>query len=393
MSKPKQPKRRVKSTVRHLTARTNADGSVRHYWQPSTTLRAGGFAVVRLDDDRAIAVGEAEALNRKADAWRKNRGQTNAGPGKGTVSALIAAYQRSRFWTKLAPKTRLEYGKHLRTVETWAGDVPVVAIRKPALEALYSAHLATGRHAMANALMRTIQAVWKAGEALGYVDSDRNPARRMGLQQTAKAPTIWSREAVAAIVAAADAAGRHSIGTAVILNEWCGQRPADLLAAADHAIVDGELRITQAKRGARVALPIGIVPHLAARLEAERTRQSARGRIGPCLIIDEANGRPYSVDSFSRAIAESRERAAASALADGRADLARELSRCTFRHLRHTAVTRLADAGVGEIGIAAITGHSLQAIKTILDHYLVRTAEQARNAFQRRIAAEQGELL
>jgi hypothetical protein len=39
--------------------------------------------------------------------------------------------------------------------------------------------------------------------------------------------------------------------------------------------------------------------------------------------------------------------------------------------------------------IAAITGHSLKTVDTILERYLVRTGTLAASAFQKRLAAEQ----
>jgi len=53
----------------------------------------------------------------------------------------------------------------------------------------------------------------------------------------------------------------------------------------------------------------------------------------------------------------------------------------TFNDLRGTAVTRLALAGSTEAEIAAITGHSLRDVRSILDlHYLHRDPGLAENA-------------
>ena len=62
-----------------------------------------------------------------------------------------------------------------------------------------------------------------------------------------------------------------------------------------------------------------------------------------------------------------------------------------FFHLRHTAVTRLSEAGCTPQQIAAITGHSIKTVETIIDRYLVRTAELARTAFEKRRAKERNE--
>jgi hypothetical protein len=52
-----------------------------------------------------------------------------------------------------------------------------------------------------------------------------------------------------------------------------------------------------------------------------------------------------------------------------------EMRELTFFHLRHTAVTRLAEVECEAPLISAITGHSLKAVESILSRYLVRTPQ------------------
>jgi integrase len=60
-----------------------------------------------------------------------------------------------------------------------------------------------------------------------------------------------------------------------------------------------------------------------------------------------------------------------------------------FMELRHTAVTRLHDAGVDALGIARITGHSPKTAQAIIDqHYLGESEAGAERAFKARLAAE-----
>jgi integrase len=53
---------------------------------------------------------------------------------------------------------------------------------------------------------------------------------------------------------------------------------------------------------------------------------------------------------------------------------------CIFHDLRGTAVTMLAEAGCTTPQIAAITGHSLRTVTSILDRYLARTRALATSA-------------
>ncbi len=54
-----------------------------------------------------------------------------------------------------------------------------------------------------------------------------------------------------------------------------------------------------------------------------------------------------------------------------------------FHDLRGTAITLLAQAGATVPEIAAITGHSLKTVATILESYLSRTVELARSAIHK----------
>jgi integrase len=63
-----------------------------------------------------------------------------------------------------------------------------------------------------------------------------------------------------------------------------------------------------------------------------------------------------------------------------------------FAELRHTAVTRLHEAGATETYISGITGHSPKTVREIIDrHYVVRTEKAAVFAFRQRLEAEKEE--
>jgi len=88
--------------------------------------------------------------------------------------------------------------------------------------------------------------------------------------------------------------------------------------------------------------------------------------------------------TFSHFFAEIRARAA---------ETMPECAQRRFAELRHTAVTRLHETGVDELGIGSITGHSPDTVKAILDrHYLVRTAKAAEGAFREHLESERREV-
>ena len=93
-------------------------------------------------------------------------------------------------------------------------------------------------------------------------------------------------------------------------------------------------------------------------------------------------------DNFRHVLSLIRESAAVRAEKEGHNELAAELRALEFRHLRHTAITRLAEAEVDTKLIAAITGHKLKSCEAIIDRYLIRTEKMARTAFAKRLDAE-----
>lgn len=400
--------------VRYLIKRDGADGEPpRYFWQPSSELRESGFRAVRVPDNwrdladptqiEAAAIAAAQTRNAELDRWRAGNGAGQKTPPapllmeQRTVKALIRAYTDSQDYRRLAPKTALEYRKSLGVIQEWCGEAPVRAMTTARFTRFYEAmHPKTP--AKAHAVMRVARLLFAYGRRQGWRPD--NPAEKLGLIGLEKHAVIWPREAVAAFVATADQMGRHSIGTAVALNEWLGQRGGDVLRLPRDLLNPRGLVIRQGKTGAGVALPIASVPHLVARVEAELNAQRSAGHAGVRLLICEATGAPWKDDFFRHefarvraAVARAHPRFAVDYLpagADtGRADAFTVATRdLWFMHLRHTAVVREAEAGATNAEVAAITGHSLKTVDQILAHYLVRTAPQAASAFQKRMARE-----
>jgi integrase len=392
--------------IRYLTERPGPRGP-RYFWQPSTALRARGWQLTRLPDDFAAAVAAAEQLNARVDAWRAGTGEGPNGepPGQaagkaaaqrapraapGSVDALIAAYKASRFWLALAPKTQRVYAWCLEKISAWAGDAPASAITPALVEKFYQRLQVSGEGerketpAKAAAVIRVLRLLLEAGRRLevrpGVCYVTTNAARRPGLTvRRQRQPKLWSAEDIAAMVEAADRLGWRSVGTAILLNSWIGQRLGDVLALPRWDVTSGALVFKQSKTGRAVSLPVHLVPALVERLTAEAQRPGAVQSPTHALVHDHT-GKPWRPDTFSHVFAEVR--AEAAKVRPSCADL-------WFMELRHTAVTRLHEAGVDALGIASITGHSEAGVSAILGrHYLVRTARAAERAFRQRLTIE-----
>jgi len=393
--------------IRHLITR-GAGPLPRFYWQPTAALRAAGFIPQRLPDDAAAAAARAEELNRDVDAWRHGGIPADAPPAvhrraaaerrvRGTVGALIQEYQASRFWTALAPSTRREYQWALDLIDAWAGDVLARAITSKAVEAFYQANRqrveGSGRArrvvltpAKGAAAVRVLRLLLAHGERWDYLPKGGNPATRPGISAPRqREPVLWSPAQVAHMAAAADHMGWRSIGTAIVLNEWLGQREADVLGLPLWQVEQGALVLRQGKTGRCVSLPVQLVPHLVARLQGEAARPGGVQGLG-LLLVNERTGKRWNEHTFRHEFQAVRNLAVA-----GWVGVAGDASCAALRfmELRHSAVTRLHEARVDVLGIAAITGHTEGSVAAMLKkHYLIFTARAAERAFKARLESE-----
>lgn len=396
-------------------------GKTLYYWQPSQKLRALGWTPVRLSDDEATAIDQARARNAELAAWRAGQAATAAAPAApaspalakraadraapGTVDELIRAYKASSYWEALGQQTRRSYTQCLERLADWAGDAPRAAITPKRVADFYRA-MAAATPALAAAIVRVGQLLWSRGRLLGLV-GDGNPFAKQNLKSGGKSGLIWPRAAIDWIVATADALGRPSIGTAVLVNSWIGQRQADMLRLPRDVLAIGGRAVRQRKTGSVARLPVHMIPELVARVELqlalnERTAKDLETPAATTLLIDEHTGRPWNEYTFRNTFAEIRAEAAEALdgtafeidwLRPGKngddADAYRvALPELQFMHLRHTAVVYLAEADVDILSIAAITGHSPKTCAQILDTYGIKTGRLAGAAFKRRLAHE-----
>jgi len=375
--------------VRYFVEKPGKDGS-RYFWQPAKALRDLGWPAERLDNDRTKAITRAEELNGQVDAWRQGAtvqvGSSPiipaGGPKPGTVSDLIRRYRASRFFKDKAPKTKRGYDQNLRIIEDWSGEAPVSAIGEKRVQKLYDS-LRAKTPAKANAVITMLRILLGHGVREQMVTT--NAAAKPGLVSLPQSGKLWPIDAVSLFVETADRMGWHSIGTAVVINHWIGQREGDILHMARAAYRNGRFDIVQRKTGARVSVPHS--PWVQRRVDGELRRQIKRKVIGAThLILCETTGQPWKEDHFRHIFADIR---AASArvwstffLDD---DTQVEMVDLQFMHLRHTAVTELAIAGCNTLQIAGITGHTPKSAEQILCRYLVRTSDLAATAIALRL--------
>lgn len=409
--------------VPFLTSRTGKGGIKRYFWQPTQAVVTLGFALTRVPDDHdayadphlleAAAIAAAQALNDQVEARRQAARQGAAQSGVvQRIAALeltrdaIRRYRASRYFLKNRDSTKQMYNENLDIIEAKFGDLPWRAITAKVIEAWYvkmQAQFPTKANHVVS-ILRVLLSFAATGKL-----RQANAASAPGLIGIEPSGKIWPREAVALFVETADALGIYSVGTAIAVNEWIGQREGDLIRLKPPATAAGNIILRQSKRGAGVLLPITMVPHLAKRIDEEKARRVAAqivpidGKALP-LILDERTAKPYaSVRMFQKRFADVRDAvakkrasfpvdyiAAGSPEADDDNPQIKTAA-LQIRHTRHTAIVRIAEAeGTREL-ISAITGQSLAGIDRVLKYYLVLTRKMATQAFQKRLDQERAE--
>ncbi len=373
--------------IRYFTRRPRLDGSYRYYWQPSTELQKAGWEIRRLaenatgtaDEIRRQAIDEAQRCNADLDRWYEGTNEKPPASAKqGSIEALIDDYKKSREYLTKTAKTQKGYDYAFRAINRWAGDCPVTAMSPKLVKKFYRS-MEEKTPAKAGAIIRVLRLLFSYAVGEGMVRD--NPARKLGIGSSAKKGLLWTPEAVELLVKTADAEGHFSIGTAIFLNAWLGQRKGDIINLPAAAYKNGVIQTTQSKTGAEVTLHVGIIPQLKRRLEEQLQRNRA-GAVASTVLLPGPHGQPYSEYWFTHLFARIRGKAVENA-----GDI-ENLNKLIFKDLRHTAVTRLAEAGCTIPEIASITGHRFKSCEAIVDRYNIRTGKMAEEAFRRRLAAE-----
>jgi hypothetical protein len=400
-------------------------------WEPGPGLRAAGFSGQDLKDslgqwlDEPAAIAKARELNAEVDAWRATGARKKHAPPSRIhprcCQALATLFTGLEFaagdfvepepgkegraspkWQKLKPSTRADYRNKLKiflnsAIDTGGGDATFAGISVHALEAhhLYNwwEELVEQRgHHMANGIIAVVRLLFSYGRLKGWRKD--NPAKELLLEVPAERLAIWLPQQAQVFLAVADELvddmGRSlkSVGDAFLTGLHTGQRLSDVLAMPDSIFEADRIALTQMKRGALIDTKM--TPQMAARVAEIRARRrdQAVPTIGGTLIVNEASGEPYNKNSFNKRFRLVREAAAkklAAVTRDPRWQGPKiyEVAELRYQDLRDTYVTRSALAGNDAAHIAAVTGHSLDTITSIMKHYLAMTRAMADTATDR----------
>ncbi len=277
---------------------------------------------------------------------------------EGRLQALIDAYQRSQKFHGLRERTRADYIKQIKIIETEFGDFPLKALAARETRDVFM----DWRDRLGVKSPRQADYAWMVLALILAFAKDRgkitvNPCERGGrLYDGTRVDFVWSIEDEARFLKSAP----PQLHLPLLLALWTGQRQGDLLRLPWSAYDGSRIKLKQSKTGTRVDIPVGAP--LKAALDAARKDSP--------LILVTSKGRPWREDGFRSSWGYTCKKAG--------------ITNLTFNDLRGTAVTRLALVGCSAPEIAAITGHSLRDVSATLDaHYLHRDPALADNAIRK----------
>lgn len=287
-----------------------------------------------------------------------------------------------------------------------AKEVAPVILRKPALkpihdERIYRVRVLCGREARprlhrASGLLSVLKSLMRFAldkdmigvNPMADIEIPEPPARQQVIPAGA-------REAIAAI---ATAQGKPSIALALSLGFNLMQREGDLLklgasdyrellphevpAEARPALVgrDGTVRgFALRQHKTKVWIGVPVIGELREQVDAAiaAARAGDVKPINPPVIIDEDSGKPYQAFKFQRLFRKYVNLAAERAAEAGDVALANELADIEFRDLRRTGMVHMFELGVPDHFIAAVSGHTLERTKKILEVYGPRNTRMA----------------
>ena len=245
------------------------------------------FAAAKLAEIKAAAAGAP-----RVEAPRKARK---------SVGDLVDGYLNSLRFSQLSPDTRRSYGYYADWVhwecqsraDRLAGVARVVDPLSLAPAAIITRRDVNGWHdklakahgvGQARNVITFLSACYKWGvKAQGWEEiGDQNLCTQLQLPRNPPRVKVWSVAAIKAMIATADAAGRPSLGDAMIIALYSAQRQTDIVELVDkvgktsiaaRAAAGRPLLFRQRKTGAGVG--VFAAPDLVARLAAAEARRAA----------------------------------------------------------------------------------------------------------------------
>lgn len=251
---------------------------------------------------------------------------SKAPPTPDSLRVLIRAYQASPEWDRLASSTKDRYVRYLRPLGKTV-DYPARGLTKKLVTRIRNEIVGGKKPAAANAFVRAVSALYAWGMENDWVDS--NPTFRIKPIPGGHFPA-WTADVA---IRALDELPEH-LRRLVLVALYTGQRRGDLCRLAWTNYDGSRIRLTQAKTGTTLVIPV----HPTLKIAMDGWERMAT------TILVNARGRPWKPGTASHGMK----------LAIDRLGLP---AGWNIHGLRKLAAANLAEAGCSAMEIAAITGH------------------------------------
>ena len=275
---------------------------------------------------------------------------------RGTFGSLLRSFASGPEFQRLADKTKKDYLRYIELLRVEFGDMPLATANNPRIRKVFfewrDRIANTPRHAdYAWSVLRRVLS-WAHNRGMITANHAAQPGR---LYAGDRAEIIWSDEQIERFKAVAPI----ELHWALFLALYTGQRQGDLLRLRWSDINGDHVRLTQ-RKGRRL-VSIRVHEMLRSTLETIPKRQ--------LTILTAPGGRPWKADHFRHLWRDATKQAGLDGL--------------HFHDLRGTAVTRLAESECTPPEIAAISGHKINRVTSILERYLAPTEQLADSAIRK----------
>lgn len=276
----------------------------------------------------------------------------------GTFQSISDAWHKSPAFTRLAPRTKLDYLSAKDRIDAKWGPYPLAAIEDPKIRPRFldwRDEMGKRSPRQADAVFGVLRIILEWGRDRGLIGLN-HATRPKKLYRADRSDKLWLPNHIEAFRAVASA----QMLLALELALWTGQRQSDLLRLT-WSNYDGErITLRQGKRHRKVDMPVAAP--LKALLDA--TPRTA------VTILTAPSGKPWRVEPKPIHFQHHWRAATLAAGLDG----------LHFHDLRGTTCTLLAEAGATPSEIAAMLGWTVATVNQMLDTYQAMTASLSNSA-------------
>jgi hypothetical protein len=267
----------------------------RGYWQPTPTMKAAGFTIIRCGPDGPAAWKIAQDWNERWQRHRQGRAQ-DAQPRwpANSIGDAFDRYRRTDEWTAKKPRTREEWERAWARIEPVFGDLSPTS-PEISLETLSQFRRLIMNNVSLREAHRTIKiwrALWRICAAFNICGGKNDPS--LGIRNVAPAPrkASWRHWEAVWLAKRAWRLGYHGMAVAIAL-AWDTQfSPVDLrrltMADLNGAKAGRHFDLARAKSGRDVIGTMG--RRTLALLDAYLAKHPAE--VG--TILRNRSGAPYS---------------------------------------------------------------------------------------------------